>query len=156
MFGGNFVLGMNGVYYGGVEVEIYQMLQIPKVKNSKDLLKAIIEYFEKYLINEDEEVKIEEFNNNGIDMYKATITKKQNNSPLALITNFLVPNVYADDEKVVEFQVEQVDNEEVIKPLVNDPVSVPKTGDNILLYVGVVLLSFSSMVLLYKKKIKNN
>lgn len=156
MFGGNFVLGMNGVYYGGVEVEIYQMLQIPKVKNSKDLIKAIREYFEQYLISESEEVKIEEFNNNGIIMYKATITKKENNSPLAMIANFLLPNVYADDEKVVEFQVEQVDNEDVIKPLVNDTVSVPKTGDNILLYVGIIVLSVSGMVVLNKKKCKNN
>lgn len=159
MYGAFIMLGKNGVYYGAVEVEIYQVLLIPTIKNNKNLIDAIKEYFEEKLLNDDEKVEIEKIEDNT---YRAIISKKNNSTLLSLISNFLLPRVFAEDKKVVEFTVEQTDEEiktdkEDVKVdnKVDNIEKTPATGDMIYNYLLLGIISLISIKYLLKK-LKHN
>ena len=82
-----------------------------------------------------------------------------------MLSNFLLPIVYAEDEKVVEFTVEQTDEEiktdkdetkdnNIITDSKENNEKTPSTGDNIyydlILAIGGIVLTY-----LLIKKIKN-
>jgi len=58
MYGAFINLGKDGVYYGASEVEIYQVLLIPTIKDNKNLIDAIKEYFQENFLSDEEEVKL--------------------------------------------------------------------------------------------------
>ena len=98
LYGGQLVLGKNGVYYGMATIEIRQILLIPTVETGKNILDAIKEYFMEYLLNDNEEVKVEQIDEEN---YRAIVTEKKDTSLIALISNFFVPKVYAEEGKLI-------------------------------------------------------
>ena len=77
-----------------------------------------------------------------------------------MLLNFFIPNVYADDEKVMEFTVEQSDEDfdkvtNTNKTETSKTPSIPKTGDNIVVYslLGVFALTGTAAV---TRKLRNN
>lgn len=158
-FMGYMHFGINGVYYGFKEVEVVQVLRIPTLKKGEKMEDAIKNFFEKYLLTDKEQVKVEKGDE---DTYVATVSEKQNNSPLAMLLNFFIPNVYADDEKVMEFTVEESDEDfdkttnldNVVGDATATP-ATPKTADNIVIYslLGVFALAGTAVV---TRRLRNN
>lgn len=148
---GQIVLGKNGVYYTAQEFKIWSTLKLPRNKDLT-IMENIKNYFEKN-IKGNYDVRVEEVSD-GI--YRTYMTEKEQLSWFDKISNLIIPRVYAEEtEKMVTFAVEEVDVP--IEATTSVKTNNPKTsGPDLMVYVGVAIISGAGLGILLKKKKTNN
>lgn len=147
-FGGYLVLGKNDVFYAAQELRVWSTLKLPK-NASISTEQNIKEYFETYL-DGDYTIRVEK-DEEYPDVFRVYMKENKKLTFLDEFLSLFIPRVYADEESVITFAVEEVN--------LTDPKETnPPTGDNILLYsliAGVSLIGFTGGTLYLKRRNKN-
>lgn len=150
MFGGVIQIGVNSKIYDAAEIEFHKAFKIPTVKAGQDIIDVIEKYLEDNYIDENEEVSVELMNSENPedeDVYMATISPKENNSPIVMLLDKLFPRVMAETEDIqIAFSVVQSDD-----LLLNNP----KTSDSIqnsVIIGGISLIAIIFVGIYFNKK----
>lgn len=147
-FSGLILLGKGGTYYTVQEIKVWSTLKLPKNASISTELN-IKEYFETYL-DGDYTIRVEK-DENYTDVFRVFMKENKKLSYIDKILSLFIPRVYADEENVITFAVEEVN---VTAPKEDNP----QTGDNILLYslvAGASLIGFAGGALYLNKRNKN-